>query len=119
MINSNQNNQKLIFENKRNLFGEEKLAKTIELEDLSEDDKKSMATGAVQILPQRDSSGRAVVIALDAFHLRCYVTNENPERNVVSSPIVFSNAIFIDCTNSPKLIHLNICPFNSYDIGGT
>ena len=49
------------FEYKLDLFGPNKLDKRITLADLSADDAKSLRTGAIQILPRRDKSGRAVV----------------------------------------------------------
>ena len=55
------------FEYKLDLFGPDKLVKRITLADLSADDLTSLKTGALQILPRRDKSGRAVVFECQKF----------------------------------------------------
>ena len=62
---------------KMRLFGEEKLCKTITLEDLNKDDMKTMKAGFIQIVPGRDSAGRAVAVLLPDFQ-----TYEEPENFV-------------------------------------
>ena len=49
------------FDEKKNLFGPDKLTKDIKLEDLDKDDRKFLESGIGQILPQRDRSGRHVM----------------------------------------------------------
>lgn len=55
--------QRLInfFARKLHLFGPEYLTRDIRLDDLSDDDKKSIESGLVQLLPLRDRAGRAVI----------------------------------------------------------
>ena len=48
------------FDCKLELFGEEKLAKTLTLEDLDEDDHHALRSGSFQFLPQQDRAGRTV-----------------------------------------------------------
>lgn len=50
------------FEKKLELFGPQKLCKTITLDDLDADDMDCMNRGQSQLLPYRDRSGRAVFI---------------------------------------------------------
>ena len=55
------------FEYKCDLFGADKLVKKITLDDLSKDDRTTLQTGAMQILPNRDKSGRAVFFECQKF----------------------------------------------------
>ena len=48
------------FDYKRELFGNDKLTKTITYDDLTEEDVKSLLHGSVQFLGEKDTSGRAV-----------------------------------------------------------
>jgi hypothetical protein len=57
------------FNFKLELFGAEKLVKNITYEDLGEDGMEAMKEGAQQILPSRDSQGRAVVISNQSLFL--------------------------------------------------
>ncbi|CAJ1947165.1 unnamed protein product [Cylindrotheca closterium] len=52
---------------KQKYFGEERITKHINFLDLSEDDKSSLETGAIQVLPEKDRSGRAVVAVLPSL----------------------------------------------------
>lgn len=52
------------FEQKLQLFGIEKLARKITYEDFDEEDKVALHRGGTQILPYKDSSGRAIGIGL-------------------------------------------------------
>jgi hypothetical protein len=75
------------FETKLELFGQEKLVKTIMLEDLDIETQKAVARGSLTILPTRDTLGRAVLVSLPAFHLPQHMT----------TPIVVSpNCSFYD-----------------------
>ena len=56
------------FEEKQNLFGEAKLVHRLTLDDLSEDDIRSLCNGAGHLMPHRDRSGRLVFFA-DYFFL--------------------------------------------------
>jgi len=50
------------FEHKLKLFGEEKLVKKITLDDLGEVEMIHMYSGAMQVLPSKDSSGRGLFL---------------------------------------------------------
>jgi hypothetical protein len=90
------------FENKLYLFGTEKLTKNIGLDDMDENDMNSMEAGVIQILPQRDTSDRAVVVAMDAFHLSAYFSVD-PARHVVR----FLMKDALNCTGSLLLTHFS------------
>lgn len=64
------------FQHKLELFGIEKLCKDITLEDLDDDDKASLSTGSVQILPQKDSAGRTVIFSAQRLKNFKTVTNQ-------------------------------------------
>jgi hypothetical protein len=51
------------FANKLELFGLDTLTSVIRLDDLSEADKESLASGGIQILPRRDRAGRLVIVS--------------------------------------------------------
>jgi hypothetical protein len=55
--------QRLVFhfEKKLELFGIDKLARKITYEDLRDDDRIALATGALRFLPMKDKAGRAIV----------------------------------------------------------
>ena len=56
------------FDQKQNLFGEAKLVHRLTLDDLSEDDIRSLCNGAGHLMPHTDRSGRLVFFA-DYFFL--------------------------------------------------
>jgi hypothetical protein len=62
------------FETKLELFGQEKLVKTIMLEDLDIETQKAVARGSLSILPTKDTLGRPVLVSLPAFHLIEHMT---------------------------------------------
>ena len=49
------------FDSKLKLFGEEKLVKKITYDDLDEDDRAALSTGASHVLPSRDQAGRGIL----------------------------------------------------------
>ena len=51
------------FELKMELFGEEKLVKTITLDDFSEDDLHSLTTGSSFFLKSKDCAGRCILLS--------------------------------------------------------
>ena len=51
------------FEEKRRLFGDELLGRDVSQMDLGEEDRKSLRTGAFQILPRPDHGGRVVLFS--------------------------------------------------------
>jgi hypothetical protein len=52
------------FDIKKTLFGEDKLVKTITLDDLDEEAKESLQAGDLQILPYTDMAGRRIVLTV-------------------------------------------------------
>jgi len=52
------------FDCKLYFFGQNKLCKDITLQDLDKDDLMALKAGYMQVLPVRDSAGRAVFVAL-------------------------------------------------------
>jgi lipase chaperone LimK len=52
------------FEEKKKLFGPDKLTKEIKLRDLDKEDRKFLDRGLFQIVPQRDRAGRRIIIAM-------------------------------------------------------
>ena len=55
------------FEYKRQLFGNDRLCRTITLQDLDDADLVALQSGYVQLLPERDRAGRSVIVCLDDF----------------------------------------------------
>mmetsp|Transcript_32965 Transcript_32965/g.79745 ORF Transcript_32965/g.79745 Transcript_32965/m.79745 type:complete len:428 (+) Transcript_32965:53-1336(+) len=51
----------LHFETKLTLFGVDTLARKITYDDLSDEDRQALATGAIQVLPEKDRSGRIIL----------------------------------------------------------
>ena len=62
-------------EQKKELFGSEKLTKDIMLDDLDEDDMEALESGGLQVVPLKDQSGRQLMIAVP--QLEEYRTPEN------------------------------------------
>jgi predicted Mrr-cat superfamily restriction endonuclease len=52
------------FDEKKKLFGPEKLTKEIKLWDLDKDDQTFLQSGVNQILPQRDRAGRRIITSM-------------------------------------------------------
>ena len=73
------------FDLKFHLFGSEKLCKDITLNDLDKEDMKTLKAGFMQVLPARDSAGRAICILLPN-----YQTYKEP-NNFVSRQCVMSS----------------------------
>lgn len=74
------------FEAKEYLFGTELLTTDIQMEHLGEYAMAAMDRGGVQILPERDSAGRAVLISI--AKVQKYRTNEEQIRLGVRTTIV-------------------------------
>lgn len=64
------------FEVKELLFGAEKLTEDIFFQDLSADDKKCLFDGSFQLLPNKDSIGRAVFVYLPGLRSRVPIESE-------------------------------------------
>ena len=56
------------FENKRLLFGEEKLVKKLTVDDLTPDDLEELRSGFFQQLPQKDMRGRPIIHVMLSLH---------------------------------------------------
>jgi hypothetical protein len=65
------------FEGKLQYFGESLLTKRIQFSDLDQDDQACLQAGHLQILPSRDRSGRAIMVAVDIFENKSYRTPTN------------------------------------------
>ena len=70
------------FDEKKRLFGLEKLVKDITYDDLDMDDRETLHSGCAQISPVRDRSGRQILIFLPK--LRKYKTAENVVSTTVA-----------------------------------
>jgi hypothetical protein len=68
------------FEFKYRLFGRERLAHDITINDLSRDDRECLRNGSLQVLSCRDTAGRKIVVAFPT--LRSYKTLDNELRAV-------------------------------------
>lgn len=66
---------------KQMYFGEERITKDINFRDLSEDDILSLETGAIQVLTEKDRSGRAVVLVSPSLWNR----QQTPENTMRAS----------------------------------
>jgi len=89
----------LHMDHKLNLFGQDKLVKSITLDDLDQDDIKSVMAGFLQYLPIKDRTGRTV-----SFHAQSY--HEYKECvNIVSlkvSTVCNSYSHRVSCTRTRK-----------------
>jgi hypothetical protein len=66
------------------MFGVEKLSKSITLDDLSDESMALLGGGRLQIPPNRDAQGRAVVIFMPAFYGSLNVEYKDPLSVFVS-----------------------------------
>lgn len=76
---------------KLDLFGREKLTRDILLDDLGEDGRAYLESGALQILPKRDASGRRVVFGVGRLN------GKGTERQVLSAVSVPSRGDCCGC----------------------
>jgi hypothetical protein len=89
------------FEEKLPLFGEEKLTKDIVLEDLDEEDMKTMKSGYAQVLPGKDRSGRKVIAIMTGLRYFREVENVVRASPMSSRPCTtVSLTRFTNSTNS-------------------
>jgi hypothetical protein len=68
------------FQMKLELFGLDKLVKDITLDDLDEDDMSSLLDGSMQILPEKDRSGRSVICMLQKYQTYKHHDNQVKEN---------------------------------------
>jgi hypothetical protein len=109
------------FEKKLELFGVNKLVKTIALDDLDADDNECLQCGQSQLLPYRDRSGRAVFLqALSHYRfkevinamrvvyyvLMCAVEDEETQKKGIVS-VVYNVEPKSPLANDPR-IYLNV-----------
>jgi hypothetical protein len=85
------------FEEKLNLFGDEKLVKKITLDDLDPDDISGLCNGAGHLLPHKDRSGRLIFFA-DYYYL-----DFKDWKNVVSSTTSVSSNVFFGLQSHIRL----------------
>lgn len=66
--------QKLVafLQGKWELFGPQTLTRSLLLSDLDKDDLACLKSGAYQLLPSRDSTGRAAIVDLHLILEKCY-----------------------------------------------
>lgn len=87
--------QKLVsfLQGKMDLFGAHTLCRSLYLSDLDKDDLACLKSGAYQLLPSRDSTGRAIIAD---FHLIIPTCYKHP-RNLVSSILIsrFERLLFV------------------------
>ena len=75
------NRMAMYFQEKRQLFGLDKLTKEIELSDLNEYDLQSLHLGFLQILPRPDHANRKILFYYKAL-TNCYKERENIVSNL-------------------------------------
>lgn len=92
------------FQDKLELFGEEKLAKRITLDDMDADDMEAGSTGSVLVLPEKDRAGRTVLFT--NMKLCRYKRSKNQVRdgtgNRMMSPSPCPCAIFLCRCSHPS-----------------
>jgi hypothetical protein len=66
------------FEEKKKLFGPDKLTKEIKLRDLDEEDRKFLDRGFCQIAPLRDRAGRHIIIWMPMMNRGEIEPNRDP-----------------------------------------
>ena len=76
------------FETKQELFGEDKVARDITLDDFDKDDMACIKAGGYQILPVRDRAGRCIFVTV--FYQQKYKRPENMVRCLSTRPMSLS-----------------------------
>jgi len=99
------------FEEKRKLFGVEHLTTKIKLKDLDIQSKNCFESGLIQLLPQRDRAGRAVIVVTQKLN-----ANRDRRQNInsVSRAFWVLGSIALENPETEK----NGVVFVKYDIGG-
>jgi hypothetical protein len=64
------------FDEKKKLFGPDKLTKEIKLRDLDKEDRKFLDSGIFQIVPLRDPAGRRIIVVMPEMRERFEETSE-------------------------------------------
>jgi hypothetical protein len=75
------------FEEKKKLFGPDKLTKEIKLCDLDREDQKFLERGNLQILPQRDRAGRRIMSWMLMIRGKSDHNREREEEEMTSSRV--------------------------------
>jgi len=89
---------------KQMYFGEEKITKDITFLDLSEDDILSLRTGAIQVLSEKDRSGRAVVAVLPSL----WNQQQTPENMVRTGFVAVRHYIIATRPCLTQFVRFNI-----------
>lgn len=76
---------------KQYLFGVKKLAKTISIDDLDDDDKACLRSGGYQLLPCTDTAGRLILFAMPSLMVDKAFQNELRARYYVIMTALGSN----------------------------
>ncbi|CAJ1932780.1 unnamed protein product [Cylindrotheca closterium] len=82
-VKASANQMLLFFELKQQLFGNDKLAKDITIDDLDENDLEALKAGAVQ-LAGRDTANRKIYIQLPGIRKFKYIQNELRSRFLIT-----------------------------------
>jgi len=99
------------FEEKRRLFGVDNLTTKIKLKDLDAESKDCLESGQMQLLPERDRAGRAVIVATQKLSDR----KRRQDTNSTLRAFWILCAIALEDTEIEK----NGVVFVKYDIGSS
>ena len=95
--------------------GEEKLGREIYLSDLSDDDMESMNRGFLQVLPQRDATGRQIVFYYKAI-TNCYKQRENIVSNYQQSVLLILRFAIVVLSKSKITLNVTRITDSSHSI---
>jgi len=82
------------FEEKKKLFGPDKLTKEIKLWDLDKEDRNFLDRGIGQILPQRDRAGRRIIVWMLMIRKKSDPNREREETRRVRSSSCWTGVVF-------------------------
>ena len=100
------------FEGMLEYFGVNYLTKRIRFSDLDHNDQACAKAGHIQILPSRDQSGRATVLATNTFHDQSYVT----PTNMLKATIYLLLMLAEDEENQKRGLVLIALQMGSFDV---
>eukprot|EP00531_Pseudo-nitzschia_arenysensis_P000828 CAMPEP_0116147466 /NCGR_PEP_ID=MMETSP0329-20121206/17768_1 /TAXON_ID=697910 /ORGANISM="Pseudo-nitzschia arenysensis, Strain B593" /LENGTH=932 /DNA_ID=CAMNT_0003643393 /DNA_START=121 /DNA_END=2919 /DNA_ORIENTATION=+ len=96
------------FEEKRRLFGVEKVTSKIQLKDLDNESRYCLESGQLQLLPGRDRAGRAVIVETKKLAIN------NQHQHSILRALWVLTSIALEDVETEK----NGAVFVKYDIGG-
>jgi len=99
------------FEEKRRLFGVDKLTSKIQLKDLDAESKYCLESGQLQLLPGRDRAGRAVIVETKKLAVN---KDRHHNQNSILRALWVLSSIALEDIETEK----NGVVFVKYDIGG-